>query len=350
MSLNKLALIRYKTIDACLQNRHRRWTLEMLIEAVGDALYEYEGIRTGVSRRTIQTDIQNMRSDKLGYNAPIAVIDKKYYTYEDPKFSIHQSGVNEADIQKVSEITDMLKYFSGFSFFGEIQELVAQLESKIFKKQSKSYNLIQFETNPLLKGIDLIQPIFQAIREKTVLAITYQSFNATAPNTNHFSGYVLKEFRNRWFLLAQSHHRKTLDTLALDRMVKIEPAPQETFKQPAPDLDFDAYYDNLIGVTKNPASVAQKVILEISPAHSPYILTKPFHASQEILRPLNSEQPDKGAIISVQVVLNFELEREILGFGEDMKVLSPRYLTRKIQNRLQKAARAYDLPNLNQLF
>src|SRR5262245_56086157 len=85
MSVNKLALIRYKTIDECLRNKLRKWTLEDLIEKVSDTLYDLEGIESGVSRRTIQADIQVMRSDKLGYNAPIVVTEKKYYSYDDPE-------------------------------------------------------------------------------------------------------------------------------------------------------------------------------------------------------------------------------------------------------------------------
>lgn len=77
MPQNKNALIRYKTIDKCLQNKYRLWTLEDLIEACSDALYEYEGKDVAVSKRTVQLDIQTMRSEKLGYNAPIEVYDKK---------------------------------------------------------------------------------------------------------------------------------------------------------------------------------------------------------------------------------------------------------------------------------
>lgn len=62
MALNKNALIRYRTIDKCLQNRQRRWTLNDLIEACSDALYEYEGKALKVSKRTVQLDIQMMRS------------------------------------------------------------------------------------------------------------------------------------------------------------------------------------------------------------------------------------------------------------------------------------------------
>jgi len=78
MAINKLALIRYKTIDDCLKNRFRKWTLDDIIEKVAETLYELEGITSGVSKRTIQADIQLMRSDKLGYNAPIVVKDKRF--------------------------------------------------------------------------------------------------------------------------------------------------------------------------------------------------------------------------------------------------------------------------------
>ena len=79
MPANKNALIRYKTIDNCLRRRYKKWTLQDLIDACSDALYDMEGIVGGVSVRTIQNDLQVMRSDKLGYNAPIEVYDHKYY-------------------------------------------------------------------------------------------------------------------------------------------------------------------------------------------------------------------------------------------------------------------------------
>ena len=84
MPVNRNALIRYKTIDNCLRNPYRRWTLEDLVDACSDALYEYEGIDKGISKRAVQMDIQMMRSEKLGYNAPIVVYENKYYKYEDP--------------------------------------------------------------------------------------------------------------------------------------------------------------------------------------------------------------------------------------------------------------------------
>ena len=91
MPANKNALKRYKTIDRGLRNRYRRWTLDDLVEACSEALYEMEGILRGVSVRTVQADIQIMRSDKLGYNAPIEVHDGKFYRYAEADYSISES-------------------------------------------------------------------------------------------------------------------------------------------------------------------------------------------------------------------------------------------------------------------
>ena len=97
MPANKNALIRYKTIDNCLRNRYSRWTLQDLVDACSEVLYEMEGIDNGVSVRTIQGDIQMMRSDKLGYNAPIEVYERKYYRYSNPDYSITKMPMSHND-------------------------------------------------------------------------------------------------------------------------------------------------------------------------------------------------------------------------------------------------------------
>ena len=109
MPANKNALIRYKTIDNCLRNKYRRWTLEDLVEACSDALYDMEGITKGVCSRTVQMDIQTMRSDKLGYNAPIEVYDRIYYRYADPNYSITDMPLSIDDYKLIKEAIILLE-------------------------------------------------------------------------------------------------------------------------------------------------------------------------------------------------------------------------------------------------
>ena len=109
MPANKNALIRYKTIDNCLRNRYRRWTLDDLVEACSEALYDMEGIKKGVCTRTVQMDIQMMRSDKLGYKAPIEVYDRIYYRYADPGYSITEMPLSMEDCKLIKKAIDLLE-------------------------------------------------------------------------------------------------------------------------------------------------------------------------------------------------------------------------------------------------
>lgn len=131
MPANKNALIRYKTIDNCLRNPYRRWTLEDLVEACSDALYEMEGISKGVSVRTVQSDIQMMRSDKLGYNAPIEVYDHKYYRYAEEDYSIMNMPMSQNDYDVMQEAVDMLRQLEGFEQFSEMSDVVSRLQDKL---------------------------------------------------------------------------------------------------------------------------------------------------------------------------------------------------------------------------
>lgn len=108
MPANKNALIRYKTIDRCLRNRYRRWTLDDLVDACSDALYDMEGITKGVCTRSVQMDIQIMRSDKLGYYASIEVYDRVYYRYADPDYSITEMPLSADDCKLINEAISLL--------------------------------------------------------------------------------------------------------------------------------------------------------------------------------------------------------------------------------------------------
>lgn len=335
MATNKLALIRYKTIDKCLQNRLRRWTLEDLMEAVSNALYDYEGIHTGIGKRTIQLDIQTMRSDKLGYNAPIVVIDKRFYAYEDKEYSITKAPINYADLEKMKEIVGMLKQFNGFSYFNDMSAMVTKLENNIYASNDERKNCIQFETNTLLKGIEFINPLYQAVLNEVPLLIEYKSFKAKDSREQIYFPYLLKEYRNRWFLLAKAKKGTVLVTLALDRIISFKVVKNEKFLQ-YKGVDFVRYFEDTIGVTKTESDRAHKVILHITKAHAPYVITKPIHNSQTVLK-----EDESGTIIRLDVVLNFELEREILGFGEFLKVLAPRILANRIERRLRKSVENY---------
>ena len=99
MPANLNALIRYKTIDLCLSNRGRRWTIRDLMDACSDALREHRGAESGISERTLRDDIRVMRSNMLGFNAPIKQRNGLYY-YADPSYSIFQASAVKKKLLK----------------------------------------------------------------------------------------------------------------------------------------------------------------------------------------------------------------------------------------------------------
>ncbi|MBI1184902.1 WYL domain-containing protein [bacterium] len=334
MPVNRNALIRYKTIDKCLQNRYRRWTLDDLMDACGEALYEYEGIDTGVSRRTIQGDIQMMRSDKLGYNAPIIVKEKKYYLYEDPDYSITNIPLTEQDLGKLSEVVEFMKQFQGFSHFRELDGMVQKLEDHIYAQKTKTPSVIDIEKNENLKGLEHLSTLYQAIIKQYSLNIAYQSFKARSPKVYLFHPYLLKEYRNRWFIIGSVDQRSDILFLALDRIVSI--TRSHIPYRENPDFDATTFFKNAIGVSASPGVKPIEVRLWVSQLHAPYVLTKPFHHSQKLL-----ERTPYGTVISFEVQHNFELEKEILAFGDGVKVISPPNLKRRILQRLENSIDIY---------
>ncbi len=130
MPANKNALIRYKTIDRCLRNRFRLWTIDDLTEACSAALREMEGITKGVSVRTVQGDLQMMRSDKLGYNAPIEVFDKIYYRYADPNYSINEMPLTEEDCRLLRQAVEMLDN-DGKATLNEMRDVLSLVRERL---------------------------------------------------------------------------------------------------------------------------------------------------------------------------------------------------------------------------
>ena len=103
-------------------------------------------------------------------------------------------------------------------------------------------------------------------------------------------------------------------------------------------IDLATYYNDCIGVTKSPGQRDCEVVFWIDAANAPYVVTKPLHHTQKML-----SEDETGKIFSIRVIMNFELERELLGFGAKMRVLGPRILVKQLKAQLQKTLDHYNL-------
>lgn len=336
MPANKNALIRYKTIDNCLRNRYRRWTLEDLVEACSDALYEMEGIRKGVSIRTVQGDIQVMRSDKLGYNAPIEVYEHKYYRYADADYSITDMPLSQNDYEVMQEAVDMLRQLEDFEQFNEMSDIVSRLQDKLAISKHNRKPIIHFDSVPNLKGLQLLNPLYNYISHKQTIKVMYQSFSAKSPQEFILFPYLLKEFRNRWFLYGSRVKDLVLYNLPLDRIVSIEAIdiPYEENKR----FDVEHFFDDVIGVSKNINNTPRKIKFWADAEQSNYIITKPIHRSQKLI---SKNQEDGSCIFKIEVVVNYEMYSVFMSYGPGIKIISPKFVAKNLEGKLKKAFQQY---------
>ena len=338
MPANRNALMRYKVIDNCLRNRYRNWTLEDLQQECSDALREYEGRAKEISLRTIQGDIQMMRSDKLGYNAPIIVKDKKYYTYEDPDYSITDNPLSDSDVKIMMEAVDLLKQMHGFANFSGMEDIVSRLDDHVSSMTKSGRTTIMMESNERLKGQKFLNIIHRAILYKKVIAVRYKPQGKQEAEELRFSSYVLKEYHNRWYVFGRMSPEDKIDYLILDRILSVTIVPQESF---VVDRDFDAraYFSDIVGINKDPDGQPEEIRLLSSPALTSSIKAKPLHRTQRI----EAYREDGAMEVSIHVQINEDLVLDIMGYGAGLQVLSPAKLVDEMKERYTAAAKLYGI-------
>ncbi len=71
---------------------------------------------------------------------------------------------------------------------------------------------------------------------------------------------------------------------------------------------------------------------------APYIRTKPLHKSQKVIECAQ----DGSTVFEIEVIVNPELERDLMAYGEGIRVLAPKALAERLRQRHLAAARRYD--------
>lgn len=334
MPITKNAFIRYQALDRCFSNTARKFYVVDLLEYCNNALADYDSNSSGIRKRQLFDDIKFMESSQ-GWNIPLERVKdgkKVYYRYSDTKFSINNEPINVLEAEQIKAALLVFKRVKGLPQFKWMHALVLKLE-KDFQLQTTERECISFDTNEYLKGIEHIGTLFNAILYKRVLSIVYQSFNSTQSTTIVLSPYYLKQFNNRWFLFGKSNDYDTMTNLALDRIVSIEELdlPYQTST-----LDFDEYFEDVLGVTVPEEAKLTKIIFRVAESLAPYIQTKPIHGSQKQL-----SKNSKEFLFSIEVLPNYELEKHLLAFGEDLIVIEPHDFRNKIRDRLLKSIKKY---------
>lgn len=213
-----------------------------------------------------------------------------------------------------------------------VNETLPQIEQEILFS-SRRKRSIEYYKNPFLKGLEYIEVLLEAIIEKTPLKIHYTPFNK-CQQVREISPYYLKEYNNRWYVIG--HHPDKPDPIvsALDRIDSFEKLARKHFINNP--FDLEDYFDDIIGVTRKLQDKCVKVELLFTAHRSGYVKTKPLHGSQK-----HKENADGSLTVTLHLIPNKEMYSQLLFFGEDVKVISPKKIANELCRILQSAADQY---------
>jgi predicted DNA-binding transcriptional regulator YafY len=320
MPTGKNASYRYRIINQCLKNKHRQWIFEELRQYIGERLWEEFDVDKGVSVRQLNDDIRIMRKGPPeGYGAPIKR-SGGYIYYTDPDFSIDSNPLNQDDLENLDEVLRLLKPFESLPQLRAVSSVLSKLKGTAASKIDEG--IIQIEHNTLAEGLS--SPLYNLIKEEYQIELRYRPFAAEQAMSLVINPYVIKEYNNRWFLLAWNPEIERFSSYALDRVVGYSSTKEPVLKEKKEELR--SITENIIGVSIN-GTETQKVVFHCSPKLAPYFITKPLHRSQK-----QAEIPDSDwTKFTIQVIPNIELRAELLRFGADVKVVAPEWLVEEMR-------------------
>ena len=328
MPVDKQVLLRYQVLNKCFRSRYREYTIEDLLDECNKALRSQD--KPEVSKRTIQNDITTLETDygiRLQENLKRG--RQRLYRYYDLDYSLPLIRIDDEERNKIQAAIDVLEDFEGEPLYDWTRSFLMQVESGLLNDSPSP--LVTFQSNPDLKGISHFPNLLQAIRTKRVLKLRYTPYGKDTQTITIYP-YHLKQFNDRWYLIAQAKGYETFAHYALDRIDSYE---EVALPYKDSDVDFSEYFDDVIGVTV-PDGDAEDIVIKVTGKRFNYIRTKPLHLSQRII-----EEAEGYAVISINVKVNKELESLILSFGDDMEIIAPASFRDRIAEKIQAMNKKY---------
>jgi predicted DNA-binding transcriptional regulator YafY len=219
--------------------------------------------------------------------------------------------------------------------FDFVHELIPKLKQGMIT-DSKTQEIIQFDNNQYLKGIEFLGTLHSSILYKKVLEINYQPYESQTSIQFIIHPYYLKQYNNRWFLFGLNDENKKPDwNLPLDRILSIKETKNKYVENKK--INWQEYFEDIVGVTKIEDKRPENIVLHFFGKTIHYIVTKPLHGSQKS-KLINENTLE----VRLNVIVNFELERLIISYSENVKVIAPMHLAKSIKSKLQNSIIQYE--------
>ncbi|HRO06896.1 MAG TPA: WYL domain-containing protein [Ferruginibacter sp.] len=262
-----------------------------------------DNLQIGFSKRTLQRDIKEIRN-VFGIDIEYSKSQKGYF--------ISQNENENMNFQRMIEAFDM------FNSLNLAQDLTPFIHLEKRRPQ----------------GTENLYGLLHAIKNRLQIKFTYQKFWEEELSQRKVEPYALKEFKNRWYIMAKDSKDNNIKSFALDRLTNLE-ITNQTYQYPD-NYSIEQSYRYCFGIISPNDEEPQEIILSFDPFQGKYIKTLPLHDTQQVL--VDNDEEMK---IKLKLCLTHDLVMELLSFGDNMKVIEPKSLADQIKQAHEKAYRQY---------
>jgi len=292
-------ILRYHTIISKLQ-RFPATTKEILDKLSEES--EIQSYNLNISKRTLLRDLEDIRAI---YNIDIQ------FDYSRGAYFIDFEGQTEMQ----ERVIEALNTFNALNLSDRLS------------------NHIHFEKRKPM-GTENLHGLLHAIKNKFQIRFTYQKYWEDELTNRTVEPYALKEFRSRWYVLANDLKDNKIKSFSLDRLTDLE-ITKMCFQFPK-DFSVNEHFKYCFGIVSPNGQKPQEVILSFSPIEGKYIKSLPLHESQKVI-----VDNDNELRISLFIVITQDFIMEILSHGALVKVIKPNSLIYKLKETYENAISQY---------
>jgi len=262
-----------------------------------------------IDSRTLDRDINNIR-----YNLDVNI------EYDRNKNGYYIDKQRNDDFDKV------------LFFIGLAESADIILTSIKDKQEFLKYMLMSPATS--FKGVEKIAVLLQAAKNSLIVQFNHLNYNTKESSQYKAEPYLLKEFEGRWYLFAFVKEKNAFRTFGLDRLNELI-VTDEKFQRTQELAATSERFNDIYGLVYMPEQ--QNLSIETVQ----FLCKADFLISHFSALPLHHSQKIDDRTVSIQVIINPELENKLLSYGEHVEVLSPDSLRKKIQERLTRTIQQY---------
>ena len=255
-----------------------------------------------VSKRTFQRDLEDIRS-LYDIDIQFDFSEKVYFINLDEKSNVNERILEAFDTFNALNLSDRLS------------------------------NNIHFEKRRP-QGTENLYGLLHSIKNQSQIKFTYQKFWEEELTKRNAAPYALKEFRNRWYVLANDLKDNQIKSFALDRLSELN-ITKKKFRLPD-DFNINEHYKYCFGIISPNGHKPEEIILSFDPFQGKYIKTLPLHESQEIL--IDNENELR---IKLTLFITHDFFMELLSHGENLRVIKPDSLINDLKSTFNKVLNLY---------